>query len=893
MTLATATPPVVIALVSKLRDNPDYPPVLGIHAQPVWHHTPELSIDGARVHVRPCVSPLAVREALVEHHQASGDGYLVLLTDCTDEELGTGIRAHLARGRLFEVNLWETVQSSFKARQLDSAFVARDKAWAPMALVEHEPAEGWPEAPGGRLTRDFALSQLAGVILGIASDHVDAASLLHWSADPVATRRYLELAEPTRAGLATWLVEKTGPAGDLTLRTAEAGNSGDAQALALVADLLWHPDADPSAVGMARGMLVSKIGGQPPGREEAQAWGRAAKVVVAANLAESRPDAHAVVERAEQLLDELNARAVVPLSGFLPSALDHRLRVLAVELQSALPRPAAAALPPVEAALEVVLEHELAATNPRVDTAVMAVRLVRWLAASAAPGSRADVVDTLAEALDRQARLNAWVDRAFADVHTGDPDSEVASAYGALTKEVSARRLAHDEQLARLLAEATESDADLGRIIPVESTLARVVRPLASTDRGVLLVVIDGMSTAVATEIAEGLAARRWTELVDGELGARQALLPVLPTLTEVSRTSLLTGRLMRGHDAEEKKHFADAVGLPSRLFHKDDLRTPAGAALAPSVAEAIADPTVRVVGVVLNSVDDTLHKLDPGGTTWTLETVQHLPALLDAARSADRVVVLTSDHGHVVERGSTLISFAGATSPRWRPAGPTVSDGEVLVIGRRVLPDGGPIVLPWREDLRYAAKAAGYHGGASAAEVAVPLTVHVRGPVDSLAGWVPAPPPAPPWWFSPVSPQHTTVLSSPATPAVEQTPTLFDESPSVGPADESHVVALLDALLASATYAEQRRRAGRAAPDDARMRAILNALVRNDGRLHESTLAGLAQIPAARLRNVLAAVRKLLNVEGYNVLGVDSDQVTIVLDVALLREQFQLGNDS
>lgn len=889
MTLATATPAVVRALIRKLRAKPANGRVVGIHAQPVWHHEPVLTVDGAPVRVKPCVSPLAVREALLEHQDADGAGYLVVVTDCNADDLGTAIRAHFAGNRLVEVDLWATVQESFRG-QVEAAFVARDKAWAPGALVEHEPAAGWPPAPGGTLTRDFALAQLAGAVLGVAADHLDAAALLRWSADPVAVRRYLELSDPVRAGLGGWLVERTGPAGELTLRAAAAGYAADATALALVADLLWHEEADPAGVGMARGMFAGRLGGQPPSPQQALVWGRVAKVLVSTELAEGLPSAIAAVERAERLLATLGAEAVLPLSGFLPGALDLRLRALAAAVAANLPTSTAPALAATEAALDAVQNHELAARDTRVRTAAMAVRLTRWLAQSTVTGAPSNEPETLAAALDRQARVDAWVDRAYADVFTGEHDRDITAAYAALASTVAARRAAHDAQLATLLAETTSSDADLGRITPVEEALATIVRPLALTERGVLLVVVDGMSTGVATEIGDGLAARRWTELVDGTLGARQALLPALPTLTEVSRTSLLTGGLRVGHAAEEKRHFTDAVGLAARLFHKDDLRAPAGAALAPEVTAAIADPALRVVGVVLNTVDETLHHVDPGGTTWTLESVQHLSALLDAARAADRVVVLTSDHGHVIERGSTLRSYRDASSPRWRPATSPATEGEILVQGRRVLLGGGAAILPWREDLRYAGKCAGYHGGASAAEVAVPIIVGVRGPVSSLAGWVPAPPQAPAWWHSPLAPQRPTVVVT-VRPAEQTTPTLFDEpsaQPPPGTADP--VAALLDVLLASPMYAAQRRRAGRGAPDDLRVRALLAALLRNNGRLHELTLAGTAQIPSARLRNVFAAVRKLLNVEGYDVLGVDADQVTVVLDVPLLQEQFGLG---
>jgi hypothetical protein len=218
-----------------------------------------------------------------------------------------------------------------------------------------------------------------------------------------------------------------------------------------------------------------------------------------------------------------------------------------------------------------------------------------------------------------------------------------------------------------------------------------------------------------------------------------------------------------------------------------------------------------------------------------------------------------------------------------------------VLVEGRRVLLGDGAVVLPWREGIRYVPKAGGYHGGVSAAEVAIPLTVHVFSAVDELAGWVPAPPPEPLWWHSPLASTRVTVTETRPTPPVtkraEPAPTLFDEAEPETTPRADPVTSLVDALLASEVYAAQRKRASRGAPDDARVRAIVEALLRNNGRLHATTLASAAQIPVTRMPTVLAAVRRLLAVDGYGTLSVDPDGVTYVLDVRLLREQFGLGD--
>ena len=73
---------------------------------------------------------------------------------------------------------------------------------------------------------------------------------------------------------------------------------------------------------------------------------------------------------------------------------------------------------------------------------------------------------------------------------------------------------------------------------------------------------------------------------------------------------------------------------------------------MADDVAAAIADVTGQpLVTCVLNTIDDALDRSDPGGTEWGADAVKHLAPLLDRARHAGRIVVLTADHGHIVER--------------------------------------------------------------------------------------------------------------------------------------------------------------------------------------------------------------------------------------------------
>src|SRR3712207_4905188 len=119
------------------------------------------------------------------------------------------------------------------------------------------------------------------------------------------------------------------------------------------------------------------------------------------------------------------------------------------------------------------------------------------------------------------------------------------------------------------------------------------------------------------------------------------------------------------------------------------------GFAVADDVGAAIYDQAGRpLVTCVLNTIDDALDRSDPAGTEWTAEAIKHLRPLLERARLAGRVVVLTSDHGHVVERRQgTQRSAPALSSGRSRPDG-SVGDGELLVTGRRVLKHDGRAVL-------------------------------------------------------------------------------------------------------------------------------------------------------------------------------------------------------
>lgn len=864
---------------------------LALRAQPSWLGPAEFDVTDSRdvmrtVQVVACISPLAVREAMTQRTDL-----LVVITDQLDSELGLGILARCFDQRIVTPDMWEAVKGSFRARQVDS--ILKRMAWIAEPLVALAPVAGWPVAPGGTLTRDHALTNLTAAILGVPISDLDPSGILAWTMDPSGSAQLRAQPKKVQDDIIDWVRSTIDPVAAIALRSSIQQHSIDALTLGLVADVLWDSQSqfDPEVVA-ARTRLEQFTGVTDLDNATARSFADSVRGAIQ-RMAQARDPARpGVLARATELFTDLRYPTGAAVSLVLPAGFDARLHSLAEVVHTFL-ADGCVDLVPVESAFADLMGHDLAASDPR-KTRIprMAVRLARWLATpEAAPAT------DLEQALMRQARELAFVDWAASDVWVGSTDPLVAAAWSALFQAAHSRRSASDRRFAELLAAATSTNVLPDSLVPVERVIANTLAPLAAAGNRLLIILIDGMSTSVAAELADEAAHVGWFEAVPKNTTARTTTLAVLPTLTRYSRTSFFCGSLTAGGQTEERNGFATLSG-GGTVFHKADLVAEAGHALSTDVLRAISS-TAPMVATVLNTVDDALSKADPGGMTWTLESIQHLQPLLDQASQAGRTVVLISDHGHVVERGGQALSIAGAEA-RFRPlsSGPVDPILEVQLSGPRVLAAGGALIAAVSEDIRYTTKQAGYHGGASAAEVTIPIIVLSRQPDElQAAGWVAAPPQIPFWW-------NDTITSTIGTKSLPPTPgkrpakktqqdvgqASFDievvESPvTMEPTDHNDV--LLNALMSSPMYAAQKKRYGARAADDSTVRSVLIVLLRQSGRAHRDTLAAAASIPVGRMTGTLTALRRQLNIEGYEVLATDVDAVTVTLNEALLREQF------
>jgi len=853
---------------------------IGLKAPSSWSGPSRIRVEDGEADIVFCRSALAVREALASHEHE--DRILVVLTDRDERELGDDVLARLAKRRLLRDEPWLDVMELFRARSVDPRI--SHERWMAHALLAAAPQERLPAAATGVLDAETAWGVLLKG-LGLADGRPDARALLRWSLDSNAGERLSESPPEMLAAVRSWLVQSAGRVAEPILGCVENGRSRDAVAIGFVCRVVFGDSTNKDRkLRDASIRLEPLIGGRPlepaVGRSWAEATEAVARDLVAAGAA---PALAGAFERASEILRELHIPDQAWRSAVLPVGLEQRLDRYAEQATALLE--GSADLAAVQSLADEALAHSLAATSDRRALAVqMSLRLLRWLAAP----PRVEV-RSLAEAIERYAAESSFVDFARESLADGDSSQIVSAAYSSLLQHFLATREGENARFAKLLSDWVASAAPSDGLVPIEEVLARVVSPLAEGAR-VLMLVLDGMSASVLRELQATLEQQGWSERIPVG-GKRVRAVAVLPTLTEVSRTSLLCGQLRRGASGDEKSGFeanaalraATGAGLPPVLFHKADLVAAGEVGLPDAMRSEITRSTRRIVGVVINAVDDFLAKGDQIHPRWGVDAIRPLRALLDLARESGRALVITSDHGHVLERGSEL-RRESSEGARCRSDNGRIEDGEVRLCGPRVLGlPGNAVIAAWSERIRYGAKQNGYHGGASPQEVVVPVAVFA--PVGvAVPGWGEVADEIPGWWDGERAVE-------PAAPAVSESPRKGQITLRFDARESTHApdAAWVGALFASAVYGTQKRLVARAAPPEERVRAALLALDARGGTLTTTALARAIDLPSMRVSGFLAVLRRLLNVEGYPVLTVNESGEVVVLNRDLLRVQFEI----
>lgn len=879
---------------------------IAIRSKAKWSGNSSYEDNGEVFQIHQCDSPLAMRLALRE----SGDEKTtVLVTDLDDHDISDDILVRLKPRKLIPLDSWQIVKALFQVRAVDPRVTRH--GWMADVLMDLIPPNGYPPVATGFLDAETVWGIVLDHYLGLSGYSLDLLAVLKWSIDPKNVERFCSAPQMIQEATSEWLVSTAGPTIAAVLncaaRASKSNGLAEALPLGLAAGVVFNK-ATKGKLERAIGKLEEKyFDGHAPEYSIVERWSAAATEVVRLQLNDVRVK-QSLLQRADEILREVGAEAFAYLSDTSPIGFDLRLADFGKQLSTSIAGSQFDFETLIEARNSISQHDRHSRERRRLERVDMAMRLVRWLGES----QSRDEVKSLADAANRHLSEGGYIDWARLTLRSGDPVRELSEAYAKLFDKVTTAREVDSLRFAELLRDWTAAKSTDETIVPVEQVLERMVAPIAAA-KPVLVVVIDGMSVAVFRELMADVLGHDWVLLAEDGVGLRPALATV-PSVTEVSRTSLLTGKLAQGHAPNEKVGFAEhpallktcRSGFPPVLFHKASLQETDDSSLAADIRKEIGSAHRKIVGVVVNAVDDHLLKGEQIDTRWSRDEIKVLPVLLHEAKMAGRTVILLSDHGHILDCNAKGKQYEGGE--RWRFDETNVSEGELKVSGVRVvIPETRKLIAPWTEKIRYGIKKNGYHGGVSPQEMVIPIAV-LNSSNAFPAGWSEAPVDTPLWWdiaTSPTSAEPETVLKlKPAEPKPVPSGMLFNVDELVQQAENAATVVVIpdsivtppkaqaewiSRLLLSHVYEEQKRLGGRSVPADAVITRLLQAIDERGGKITSAALARAIQMPPLRLRGLLAIAQRVFNVDGYEVLSRDDVSDTIQLDRALLLKQFDL----
>ncbi len=899
---------------------------IAIRSKAKWSGNSSYEDNGEVFQIHQCDSPLAMRLALRE----SGDETTtVLVTDLDDHDISDDILVRLKPRKLIPLDSWQIVKALFQVRAVDPRVTRY--GWMADSLMDLIPPNGYPPVATGFLDAETVWGIVLDHYLGLTGYSLDLLAVLKWSIDPKNVERFCSAPQMIQEATSEWLVSTAGPTVAAVLncaaRASTSNGLAEALPLGLAAGVVFNK-ATKGKLERAIGKLEEKyFDGHAPEYSIVERWSAAATEVVRLQLNDVRVK-QSLLQRADEILREVGADAFAYLSDTSPIGFDLRLADFGKQLSMSIAGSKFDFETLIEARNSISQHDRYSRERRRLERVDMAMRLVRWLGES----QSRDEVKSLADAACRHLNEGGYIDWARLTLRSGDPVRELSEAYAQLFDKVTTAREVDSLRFAELLRDWTAAKSTDETIVPVEQVLERMVAPIAAV-KPVLVVVIDGMSVAVFRELMADVLGHDWVLLAEEGVGVRPALATV-PSVTEVSRTSLLTGKLAQGHAPNEKVGFAEhpallktcRSGFPPVLFHKASLQETDDSSLAADIRKEIGSAHRKIVGVVVNAVDDHLLKGEQIDTRWSRDEIKVLPVLLHEAKMANRTVILLSDHGHILDCNAKGKQYEGGE--RWRYASgqsSVVSDqsgtenrklttdnspeeGELKISGERVvIPETRKLIAPWTEKIRYGIKKNGYHGGVSPQEMVIPIAV-LNSSNAFPAGWSEAPVDTPLWWDIATSLPNTepeAVLNlKPIEPKPVPSGMLFNvdelvlqaenaapkvvipDSASIPPKAQAEWISR---LLLSHVYEEQKRLGGRSVPADAVITRLLQAIDERGGKITSAALARAIQMPPLRLRGLMAIAQRVFNVDGYEVLSRDDVSDTIQLDRALLLKQFDL----
>lgn len=868
-----------------------------------------------------CVSELAMREALIGHSGSEGGERLVLVAPFDVAHLAQDVLARIWRNEPQRLSPWRSLQQLLKVRDIDPRLTRKPNRWMADSLLSGYDKIRNKLTFGEILDLDGAWKAISLAHLGYSEGVVDLRSVLRWSFNTDGTDRLASAPDEVKKHLSEWLRFGDTHITDVVAGVLLSKHARDLMPLALACSVLYDAelerDSGPETAQfyVARGKFGERYLAdvKTPPNTVLKALGNEAAALLSDSIKhEDYSYYSSLLAKTEQILISLDMTFAAKSTDFLIVSLQARFSDFAKSLRRALDD---GDLNSCESAFENLKNHRLVALDlyrASVDRAKMAVRLARWLAKppSVSGGAAQLISDYVTD--------GGFCDWARTEIWAGDSHDDLNDAYLKLAQSVRSVREQQNQAFGSHLDAVARGDRISAEIIPVEKAIDELVAPLGTGENArVLLLVLDGMSEAVYRQLNRDLLKHNWMEIQRDGDSSPSCLVAALPTITEVSRCSLLSGELREGRAADEKTAFAAHPALkrlastrhPPVLFHKQDLSQAGSGSLNGDVRRVLAGREHRFVGVVINAIDDQLSSSAQVSVDWSFDSITLLRQVMDAARESGRTIIITSDHGHVLEHDSFFQQTETKNGERYwlAESGQNISATETLVTGDRVVVDGKSVVLPWSEQMRYVrGKNLGYHGGGSLQEVVIPLGVYVCASTEAKSlpeGWKAISQTLPEWWAASLGDhslkaQESTAAYVSGEPKKKSVKTkreavaeLVDDmfSSELESASEGQGVQWIEHLSASPVYRQNRERT-RVPVKDEDVLQFLNLLSRYQWQVMENQVVRDLNIPKIRLRGFLANIQRLLNVDGYPIVSVEREAQTVRLNVSDLRKQFELN---
>ncbi len=448
-------------------------------------------------------------------------------------------------------------------------------------------------------------------------DAVGLAQVLDWAESAQAARALRGAAGPQAEAILDQLTDHVAAqvreGARFAFAAARAGRGDELMALALAATVVCaEPGEEPTAEQIRASVhLDTALGGPDLPMEVYRQAGEAAVGQAMPGQVELARASRWIV-RADQLVEQWKLTGEAWRSPVLATGFTQRLAraAAAIDAWRTAVDDATRARAEVEAmaAVASAASHRQGLIEPhRVERLEMAARLVRRRSAELTmPG-------TLTEAVDGYTREGAWLDRARLSVSRGDAEPTLAALCARLTAEADAARQAQGPGLAQVVAGAAHDlPPGLTRIEVVPATGAAPVA--ASTP--VLVGVLDGLGWPTFTEVLARLEEQGWTSGGRSRRCGHEAGGGGPADGYRAEPDQLAGGRAppwrQRQREAGVRRPSGAGGGErgqdpPPALFHKADFRQGGGDATTESVIVHVGDERNRVVGVVLNNIDERL----------------------------------------------------------------------------------------------------------------------------------------------------------------------------------------------------------------------------------------------------------------------------------------------